>query len=243
MLIVPAPYWPFGMSPRNVRYSIGWSSVRTARWFGLLSIGMPLGTAHDQSTPSCSRRRSQCRRRAWCSCTTKRGSLVRRPAGFWRRWLRAPAPGSRRSCASSRTRAAGRRAAAAWRLRRGGFEHERGGEQTLLRVPRRDELHARGDRDRRMPTGRATAGTPALFACTVHAVSRALRKSSRCGTGSVMRRQREEIELGEQRGELGAPLVDVARARRCSRRASSRCTARSGRRSRGRAGRDGAAAA
>src|SRR3954452_3768224 len=33
---------------------------------------MPLGTAHEASVPSCSRRRSQCRRVAWCSCTTKR---------------------------------------------------------------------------------------------------------------------------------------------------------------------------
>src|SRR4051812_7688732 len=34
--------------------------------------GMPLGTAHDAATPSCSRRRSQCRRVALCSWTTNR---------------------------------------------------------------------------------------------------------------------------------------------------------------------------
>src|SRR5215208_5722867 len=33
---------------------------------------MPFGTAHDASTPSRSSRRSQCRRRAWCSWMTKR---------------------------------------------------------------------------------------------------------------------------------------------------------------------------
>ena len=36
------------------------------------SSGMPLGTAQEASASSCSRRRSQCSRRAWCSCTTKR---------------------------------------------------------------------------------------------------------------------------------------------------------------------------
>src|SRR3954462_2453228 len=35
---------------------------------------MPFGTAHEASTPSCSRRRSQCIARARCSCTTKRGA-------------------------------------------------------------------------------------------------------------------------------------------------------------------------
>src|SRR5438552_6126672 len=37
---------------------------------------MPLGTAHDTPTPSFSSRKSQCRRRAWCSWTTNRGALV-----------------------------------------------------------------------------------------------------------------------------------------------------------------------
>src|SRR5436853_2354469 len=37
---------------------------------------MPLGTAHDTPTPSFSSRKSQCRRRAWCSCTTNRGALA-----------------------------------------------------------------------------------------------------------------------------------------------------------------------
>src|SRR5215208_5910089 len=64
-------------------YSIGWSSVWTARWFSSGSVGMPLGTAHDASTPSRSSRRSQCSRRAWCSWMTKRlrSSLPGRPAG------------------------------------------------------------------------------------------------------------------------------------------------------------------
>src|SRR5262245_49408392 len=35
---------------------------------------MPLGTAHDASTPSCSRRRSQWSARALCCWTTKRGA-------------------------------------------------------------------------------------------------------------------------------------------------------------------------
>src|SRR5256885_6116142 len=37
---------------------------------------MPLGTAHETPTPSFSSRKSQCRRRAWCSWTTNRGALV-----------------------------------------------------------------------------------------------------------------------------------------------------------------------
>src|SRR5215217_7984641 len=64
-------------------YSIGWSSVWTARWLSSGSLGMPLGTAHEASTPSRSSRRSQCRRRAWCSWMTKRLSspLCGLPAG------------------------------------------------------------------------------------------------------------------------------------------------------------------
>src|SRR5256714_5384785 len=46
---------------------------------------MPLGTAQEASAPSCSRRRSQCRRVAWCSWTTKRpaaaGWVAPSPAG------------------------------------------------------------------------------------------------------------------------------------------------------------------
>ena len=68
----PAPYWPLGISPWNSRYSSGWSSVCTARRLSLGASGMPLGIAHEASTPSCSSRRSQCRRVAWCSWTTKR---------------------------------------------------------------------------------------------------------------------------------------------------------------------------
>src|SRR5438105_6374228 len=72
----PPPYSPFGISPANLKYSSGWSSTWTARWFFLGSGGMPLGTAHETPTPSRSRRKSQCRRRAWCSWTTNRGALV-----------------------------------------------------------------------------------------------------------------------------------------------------------------------
>src|SRR5918995_186777 len=72
MCMDPPPYSPLGMSPSNSRYSSGWSSVWTARWLRFGSGGMPRGTAHDSSTPSCSRRRSQCRRRAWCSWITNR---------------------------------------------------------------------------------------------------------------------------------------------------------------------------
>src|SRR5437763_861080 len=53
-------------------YSSGWSSVRTALRFSFGLSGIPFGIAHDASTPSCSRRRSQWRRRAWCSWTTNR---------------------------------------------------------------------------------------------------------------------------------------------------------------------------
>ena len=58
MLTCPAPYSPFGMVPSNVAYSIGWSSVGTARWLRLGSVGGPFGTAHETSTPSRSSRTS-----------------------------------------------------------------------------------------------------------------------------------------------------------------------------------------
>src|SRR3954471_11865086 len=70
--MVPAPYSPLGISPWKSRYSSGWSSVRTALRLRFGSSGMPLGTAHEASAPSRSSLRSQCRRVAWCSCTTKR---------------------------------------------------------------------------------------------------------------------------------------------------------------------------
>src|SRR4051794_17631377 len=60
------------MTPSQVRYSSGWSSVCTAIRFSPGTSGMPLGTAHETATPSRSRRRSQCRRVALCSWTTKR---------------------------------------------------------------------------------------------------------------------------------------------------------------------------
>src|SRR5438132_8940439 len=72
----PPPYSPFGISPANLKYSSGWSSTWTARWFFFGSGGMPLGTAHETPTPSFSSRKSQCSRRAWCSWTTNRGALV-----------------------------------------------------------------------------------------------------------------------------------------------------------------------
>src|SRR6266550_6656613 len=74
MVTVPPPYSPLGISPANLKYSSGWSSTCTARWFFLGSGGMPLGTAHETPTPSFSRRRSQWRRRAWCSWTTNRSA-------------------------------------------------------------------------------------------------------------------------------------------------------------------------
>ena len=67
----PPPYSPFGIVPSNVPYSSGWSSVWTARWFFFGSVGTPLGSAQETSTPSRSSRKSQCSRRAWCSWMTK----------------------------------------------------------------------------------------------------------------------------------------------------------------------------
>src|SRR5437763_482489 len=95
MRMLPPPYSPRGMSPSNSRYSRGWSSVWTARLLRFGSSGIPRGTAHDSSTPSCSRRRSQCMLRAWCSWTTTRppgslssgppaGSGVASKSRFWR---------------------------------------------------------------------------------------------------------------------------------------------------------------
>jgi hypothetical protein len=75
IVIRPPPYSPAGISPENSRYSMGWSSVRTASRTVSGSVGRPLGTAHDASTPSRSSRTSQCRLRAWCSCTTNRSSV------------------------------------------------------------------------------------------------------------------------------------------------------------------------
>ena len=54
----PAPYCWAGITPSKSKYSIGWSSTWTAMrriaesWVG------PLGTAHEASTPSISRRKS-----------------------------------------------------------------------------------------------------------------------------------------------------------------------------------------
>src|SRR5713101_388172 len=75
MVTWPPPYSPFGISPANLKYSRGWSSTWTARWFFFGSGGMPFGTAQDTPTPSFSRRKSQCNRRAWCSCTTNLSAL------------------------------------------------------------------------------------------------------------------------------------------------------------------------
>src|SRR3954452_9947985 len=73
MVIVPAPYWPAGISPWKSRYSSGWSSVWTALRFSSGVIGIPFGIAQERRAPSCSRRRSQCNRVAECSWITKRG--------------------------------------------------------------------------------------------------------------------------------------------------------------------------
>src|SRR5699024_7068512 len=70
---VPPPYSPAGISPANLAYSRGWSSVRTASRFSFSSSGGPLGTAHETSTPPRSRRRSQCSRRASWRWITKIG--------------------------------------------------------------------------------------------------------------------------------------------------------------------------
>ena len=74
IVIDPAPYSPAGIVPSKVAYSMGWSSVCTARWLTPASSGTPFGTAQLFSTPSRSSRRSKCSRRAWCSWITKRGS-------------------------------------------------------------------------------------------------------------------------------------------------------------------------
>src|SRR5579871_480814 len=85
MVIWPPPYSPFGISPSNVAYSSGWSSVCTARWLWSGDSGKPFGSAHEARTPSRSRRRSQCRLRAWCSWITNRFAArrfePRRPMG------------------------------------------------------------------------------------------------------------------------------------------------------------------
>ena len=67
----PPPYSPAGMLPSNEPYSSGWSSVWTARWLTFGSVGGAFGTAQLTSTPSCSRRKSQCSELAWCSWMTK----------------------------------------------------------------------------------------------------------------------------------------------------------------------------
>src|SRR5215831_1245940 len=92
IVTLPAPYWPLGISPSKSPYSSGWSSTWTARLLRRGSSGTPRGTAHETRTPSRSRRRSQCRRRAWCCWTTKRrtweaaSSVVASPAGSGVSW-------------------------------------------------------------------------------------------------------------------------------------------------------------
>src|SRR4026207_2048810 len=71
----PPPYSPAGISPENSRYSMGWSSVRTASRTVSGSVGSPLGTAQDASTPSRSRRTPPARPAAG------RGGLGVRPGG------------------------------------------------------------------------------------------------------------------------------------------------------------------
>ncbi len=86
-----------------------------ARLFRFVECGMPRGTAQLTSTPSRSRRRSQCSAVAWCSWMTKRGSSsdeVRAERVGRHRLGRACPP-----CAWRCTRRAGRRPFLA--LRRG----------------------------------------------------------------------------------------------------------------------------
>src|ERR671918_2234904 len=73
----PPPYSPSGITPSNVAYSRGWSSVGMASRFSRGSVDGPFGTAHDFSTPSASSRKSQCIAVASCCWITKRG--FRRP--------------------------------------------------------------------------------------------------------------------------------------------------------------------
>ncbi|CAM5421900.1 hypothetical protein SMICM304S_04357 [Streptomyces microflavus] len=70
-MTVPLPDSPCGMTPSNSRYSSAWSSVSTARRRSLGFSEGPRGTAQDLSTPSTSRRKSKCMRRASWICTTK----------------------------------------------------------------------------------------------------------------------------------------------------------------------------
>src|SRR5919106_2939030 len=72
----PPPYSPSGITPSNVAYSRGWSSVGMARRFSRGSVDGPLGTAHDFSTPPAASRKSQCMAVASCCWMTNRG---RRP--------------------------------------------------------------------------------------------------------------------------------------------------------------------
>ena len=81
MVTAPPPYSPRGIWPWKVAYSSGWSSVCTARWFCAGSSGTPFGSAQETSTPPRSSRKSQCSRRAWCSCTTKMPACPPVPSG------------------------------------------------------------------------------------------------------------------------------------------------------------------
>ena len=55
---VPAPYWPFGISPSKVAYSSGWSSTWTASAPLAGLEREPFGTAQLASAPSRSSRKS-----------------------------------------------------------------------------------------------------------------------------------------------------------------------------------------
>ena len=74
--ISPAPYWPSGICPWKSMKLRSWSSTATARRFCRGSREGPLGKAHDLRTPAISSLKSKCRCDAWCSCTTKRRTLV-----------------------------------------------------------------------------------------------------------------------------------------------------------------------
>ena len=91
---------PSGMSPSKSRYSIGWSSVRTARWFGFGS--------HRDALGHRPRRRARRRARAGGpSAARGRGAPARRSGARGRRARVRPRPPARaceRSRASRRTR-------------------------------------------------------------------------------------------------------------------------------------------
>ena len=85
---------PWGCRPRTRGTRAGGPRCGRRAGSPCGSSGMPLGIAHEAATPSCSRRRSQCSRVAWCSWTTKRVAVAGRAVA-------APSPPAR-ACAAGR---------------------------------------------------------------------------------------------------------------------------------------------